>query len=97
MAGIVRMVDHLGRPTLPIEFEETLGVGPGTDLEVLIGGDTIVLRKYAPGCVFCGEMTDVVTYKKRMICRRCLEEAGKRGATQQPSSVQSSAFQVAQS
>lgn len=95
MAGIVRMVDRLGRLTLPIEFAETLGVGPGTDLEVLLDGDSVVLRKYEPGCTFCGEMQDAVAFKGRTICRRCLEEASRRGDTKQPSEVQASAFQLA--
>ena len=80
----MRTIDCLGRLTLPIEFEETLGVGPGTDLKVPLNGDAIVLRKYEPGCVFGGEMVGVVVLKSRLICWKCLAEAGE-GVTGNPS------------
>lgn len=94
MAGIVRTIDRLGRLVLPVEFEETMGVGPGTDLEVLLDGDAVVLRRYEPGCVFCGEMEDVVAFRGRLVCRKCQQEAGGHGGTKHLTSAQESASQA---
>jgi transcriptional pleiotropic regulator of transition state genes len=66
--GIVRRVDELGRIVLPIELRRVLGIQEKDKLEIYTEGDTIILHKYAPGCVFCGD-TDV------RICERCAGEA----------------------
>lgn len=52
--GIVRRVDELGRIVLPIELRRVLGIQEKDKLEIYTEGDTIILHKYAPGCVFCG-------------------------------------------
>ncbi len=72
--GIVRKVDELGRIVLPIELRRTLGIDERDALEIYVDGSTVILKKYAPSCVFCGEADDVVTYKGKNICRACLRE-----------------------
>ena len=52
--GIVRKVDELGRIVLPIELRRTMGIDVKDALEIYVEGDTIMLRKYEPSCVFCG-------------------------------------------
>ena len=51
--GIVRKVDELGRIVLPIELRRTMGIDVKDALEIYVEGDTIMLRKYEPSCVFC--------------------------------------------
>ncbi len=43
-------------------------------LEIYIDGNLIVLKKYEPACTFCGEASEVVEYKGKMICGKCLIE-----------------------
>ena len=34
-------------------------------------GDQIVLKKYQPACVFCGEAKNVTQFKGRNVCEEC--------------------------
>ena len=75
--GIVRKVDELGRIVLPIELRRTLEIAERDSLEICVEGSTIILKKYEPACIFCGDAKDVVNYKGRNICRTCLDEMKK--------------------
>lgn len=72
--GIVRKVDELGRIVLPIELRRTLEIAQRDSLEIYVEGSSIILKKYEPACIFCNDAKDVVNYKGRNICRKCLEE-----------------------
>ena len=72
--GIVRKVDELGRVVLPIELRRTLDIAEKDPLEIYVDGNTIILRKYEPSCIFCGNSKDVLTFKGRNICPACMEE-----------------------
>jgi len=75
--GVVRKVDELGRIVLPIELRRTLDIAEKDALEIFVDGDKIVLRKYEPACIFCGNARDVVYYKGKNICKDCLDELKK--------------------
>ena len=81
--GIVRKVDELGRIVLPIELRRTLEIAERDSLEIYVEGSTIILKKYEPACIFCGDAKDVVNYKGRNICKKCLDEMKKLYAAQQ--------------
>lgn len=72
--GIVRKVDELGRIVLPIELRRTLDISEKDSLEIYVDGNTIILRKYEPSCIFCGNSKDVFVFKGRNICPTCMEE-----------------------
>ncbi len=72
--GIVRRVDELGRIVLPIELRRTLDIAEKDALEIYVDGNTIILKKYEPSCIFCGSSTDVLTFKGRNICPKCMSE-----------------------
>ncbi|HHW91698.1 MAG TPA: AbrB/MazE/SpoVT family DNA-binding domain-containing protein [Firmicutes bacterium] len=71
--GIVRKVDELGRVVIPIELRRTLSIEEKDALEIYVDADKIILKKYEPACVFCGNADDVVTFRGKNICRHCLE------------------------
>ena len=75
--GIVRKVDELGRIVLPIELRRTLDIAEKDAIEIYVDGESIILKKYEPTCIFCGDAKDVVNYKGRNICRTCLDEMKK--------------------
>ncbi|EKQ50301.1 MULTISPECIES: AbrB/MazE/SpoVT family DNA-binding domain-containing protein [unclassified Clostridium] len=75
--GIVRKVDELGRIVVPIELRRTLDIGERDALEIFVDGDQIILKKYEPACIFCGEGKDVINYKGKNICKNCLNEIRK--------------------
>ena len=72
--GIVRKVDELGRIVLPVELRRTLDIAEKDSLEIYVDGNTIVLKKYEPSCIFCGNSKDVFVFKGRNICPTCMEE-----------------------
>ena len=55
--GIVRKVDELGRIVLPIELRRTLGIEEKDRIEIFVDGESIILRKYQPACIFCDNAT----------------------------------------
>lgn len=74
--GIVRKVDDLGRVVLPIELRRTLDIAEKDSLEIYVDGEKIVLRKYEPACVFCGNASNVTNYRGKNICSDCKLEIG---------------------
>lgn len=73
--GIVRPVDQAGRLVLPKELRRVFGLLEETAaVEIFVDGETIVLRKYNPACVFCGSFDEVIEHKGRKVCRGCINE-----------------------
>ena len=70
--GIVRKVDELGRIVLPIELRRTLGIEEKDRIEIFVDGESIILRKYQPACIFCDNAKDIINYKGKNICPDCI-------------------------
>jgi len=75
--GVVRKLDNLGRIVIPIELRKTMGIDIKDTLEIFTEGDQIILKKYQPGCIFCGDARDLQLFKGKMICSKCLSEMKK--------------------
>ncbi|HEY8345591.1 MAG TPA: AbrB/MazE/SpoVT family DNA-binding domain-containing protein [Bacillota bacterium] len=71
--GIVRKVDELGRVVIPIELRRTLQIEEKDALEIYVDGERIILKKYEPACIFCGNAERVTIFKDKNICQDCLE------------------------
>ena len=72
--GIVRKVDELGRIVLPIELRRTLDIEVKDSLEIYVDGSQIILKKYEPACIFCGNAKDIISYKGKNVCRSYMSE-----------------------
>lgn len=72
--GIVRKVDELGRVVIPIELRRTLGIGEKDALEIYVDGERIMLKKYEPACIFCGNADHVTYFKGKIVCNACISE-----------------------
>lgn len=72
--GIVRKVDELGRIVLPIELRRTLDISVKDALEIYVDEGTVILKKYEPSCIFCGNSKDVISFKGKNVCPKCLDE-----------------------
>jgi len=70
--GVVRKVDELGRIVLPVELRRGFGIEEKDSLEIYVEGDRVILKKYAPGCLFCGQAKDVKTILNKNVCQACL-------------------------
>ncbi len=75
--GIVRKVDELGRIVLPIELRRTLDIMERDAMEIYVDGDCVVLKKYAPSCIFCGDAKSVVNFRGKNVCPNCIRELKK--------------------
>ena len=74
--GIVRQIDELGRIVLPIELRRNFDLKEHDRVEISVEDDKIVLKKYHPACIFCGDARDVVPYKGKLVCKSCMTELG---------------------
>ncbi|MGI6488264.1 MAG: AbrB/MazE/SpoVT family DNA-binding domain-containing protein [Syntrophomonadaceae bacterium] len=75
--GVVRKVDELGRIVIPIELRRTMGIEEKDALEIYVDNEKIILKKYEPACIFCGNAENVQNYKGKNICSSCLTEISK--------------------
>lgn len=76
--GVVRKIDDLGRVTLPIELRRTLNIDIKDPVQIFVEGDLIVLKKYEPACVFCGEANEVENFRGKNVCKSCAKELGRK-------------------
>lgn len=72
--GIVRKIDELGRIVLPIELRNKMDINTKDSVEIFVDNDKIILKKYQPCCVFCGNADNVTMFKGKLVCRDCIEE-----------------------
>ena len=73
--GIVRKVDELGRIVLPIEIRKNMEIDQkGDAVEIFIDDDRIILKKYQPACLFCGNADKVSYFNGKLICRTCIAQ-----------------------
>ncbi|WP_064199041.1 AbrB/MazE/SpoVT family DNA-binding domain-containing protein [Brevibacillus brevis] len=73
--GVVRKVDELGRIVLPKELRETFDINIKDAIEIYVNGESIILKKYQPSCVFCNSVEETVFFKGKLICSTCSNEA----------------------
>ncbi|MBQ4584692.1 MAG: AbrB/MazE/SpoVT family DNA-binding domain-containing protein [Clostridia bacterium] len=76
--GIVRKLDDLGRIVLPMELRVTLGIDAKDPVEIFVEDDLIILKKYAPSCIFCKSTKDNILYEGKLICKTCVEKMNKK-------------------
>lgn len=71
--GIVRQVDELGRIVIPREIRTIFDIKSKDSLEIFTDDDKIVLRKYAPSCIFCSNTDDVIYFNGKRVCADCIK------------------------
>jgi transcriptional pleiotropic regulator of transition state genes len=76
--GMLRKVDSLGRVVIPREICKIQDIELSkTAMEVFIAGDTIILRKFEPGCTFCGSLDGPKPFGGKQVCEHCRDEMRK--------------------
>lgn len=80
--GTTRPIDNLGRLVLPIELRRMFNLHSGDPVEVFVDDTYIMLKKYEPTCIFCGEAKDVQNFHGKLVCPHCLEEMRNMGMEQ---------------
>ena len=70
--GMIRRVDELGRIVLPAEIRQGMDIQVKDQIEIFTEGDKIVLKKYYPACIFCGNTEQLFYFKDKRICGACV-------------------------
>lgn len=76
--GIVRRVDELGRVVIPIELRNKFDIQVKDPIEIFVDGSAIVLKKYEPNCIFCGNSKNLVEFNDKLVCEKCAGKLGKK-------------------
>lgn len=76
--GIVRKIDELGRIVLPIEIRRNLDIDRGEAVEIFVDEEKIILKKYNPACIFCGNASNITLFKGKLVCNECLTSMAER-------------------
>ena len=78
VTGIVRKIDNLGRIVIPKELRNTMDIDFKDPIEIYVDNNgNIILKKYKPRCVFCGNKEEVIEYEDKNICKDCIQEFKK--------------------
>lgn len=72
--GMIRRVDELGRVVIPKEIRKKLDIQEKDPLEIYVQEDCIILKKYESNCIFCGNTKDLIEYREKLICKKCLKD-----------------------
>lgn len=75
--GMVRKVDELGRIVLPAEIRMNMDINVKDSLEIFVDSNRIILQKYHPACMFCGDADNVIYFMEKRVCAACLEQLKK--------------------
>ena len=75
--GIVRSIDNLGRIVIPMEIRRKFDIHTTDPMEIYTDGDSIVLKKYQSGCIFCGETEGIEKFQGKNVCHKCRRELAR--------------------
>ena len=75
--GIIRRVDELGRVVIPIEIRNQFNIVEKDPIEIYVEGSTIILKKFEPNCIFCGNTKDLLSYHDKLVCKKCADKIGR--------------------
>lgn len=70
--GVIRRIDELGRVVIPIEIRTQFGISEKDPIEIFVDGSHILLRKYEPNCIFCGNSKKLIEFEGKQICQKCI-------------------------
>ncbi|MBE7042987.1 MAG: AbrB/MazE/SpoVT family DNA-binding domain-containing protein [Ruminococcaceae bacterium] len=67
-------MDSLGRVVIPVQFRRKFQIQSGDQIVFLDNGDTLMLKKVTPCCIFCGNGENMIEYEKKSVCQNCVEK-----------------------
>lgn len=75
--GIIRRVDELGRVVIPIEIRNQFNILEKDPIEIYVEGSSIILKKFEPNCIFCGNTKNLLNFHDKLICKNCSKKIGQ--------------------
>lgn len=76
--GFVRKIDVLGRVVLPKSLRKDLRIVANDPIEIYVENECIILGKYKSKCILCGNEEELLNFKGKIICKKCLKNIRKR-------------------
>jgi len=70
-----RRMDVLGRVLIPKNMRQQLGLGENSVVNMTLENGKIIIEPSNECCLFCGSDEDVIEFKGRRVCKKCLKEA----------------------
>lgn len=65
-------VDKTGRISIPHKVRHEMALSTGTELEISISGESVILEKAENRCVFCRQKEDLrATLNGLYVCTKC--------------------------
>lgn len=72
--GMIRRVDELGRVVIPIEIRNNLGINEKDPIEFHVEDKKLILVKFEPDCVFCGNTENLKELNDKVVCTECIDK-----------------------
>lgn len=69
-----RRIDELGRIVIPKEIRRMFEFKEGDFVEFFTDESNIVLRKYVNSCTFCESTDNLISFRNKSICKKCISE-----------------------
>ncbi|MDP4119472.1 MAG: AbrB/MazE/SpoVT family DNA-binding domain-containing protein [Bacillota bacterium] len=73
-SGFLVTIDKLGRIVIPAPLRKTYQLEKFDNVELFNDENGILMRKYQPCCIFCGNAENLRTFKGNNICGDCIKE-----------------------
>jgi len=72
--GITRRVDPLGRLVIPKEIRRALFIHEEDLVDIVVKGDTVVVKKHYVSCCFCDckDISKIVVFRDKKVCTNCI-------------------------
>ncbi len=69
----IRTIDSVGRIVIPMDLRKALDIHEWDELRIYRDHDHIIVEKNNPVCIFCGSGKDLIFYKEKYVCKKCLK------------------------
>ena len=67
---------NFGRVVIPIEIRNQFNIIEKDPIEIYVEGSSIVLKKFEPNCIFCGNTKNLLSNHDKLICENCSKKIG---------------------
>ena len=72
--GYVSKIDSLGRIVIPKPVRKMYEMEKEDAVEILAKDNGLLIRKYKPSCVFCGETENIIVHEGHNVCEACIKK-----------------------
>lgn len=77
LVGVKKKVDNLGRILIPKDIRKYLKIKSGTELNITLDKDKIVIARDIKECLSCGKKSNLSVYNNLVLCDNCSKKIAK--------------------